>query len=158
MNDSAQEMIPGTLKNFRKSGELRMQEEMKQLRYKRDLERLNYELNLYQHLSNKLKQEAALKKKKPVTFREILPYLIVGFVFLVLPSFLVSSYKDEDVQVSINYDIGTITGGVLAGSAAIIAAMAFAEKNASFKTNKKLQIDDDNQLSSEENDSENRDE
>jgi hypothetical protein len=59
-----------------------------------------------------------------------MPYTIAAAVFITFSGLLGVAYRKDQVQISITYDVGTITGGILAGSAAVIAATAYAKKTA----------------------------
>ena len=62
--------------------------------------------------------------------REITPYAIAAIIFVTFSGLLGVAYRKDQVEISITYDVGTITGGILAGSAAVIAATAYARKTA----------------------------
>lgn len=59
----------------------------------------------------------------------ILPICIVSIVFLVFSSILINKVDKQKIEVSVNYDVGIIMGGLLTGSAALIAALSYAKRN-----------------------------
>jgi hypothetical protein len=75
------------------------------------------------------KKLIAMDKVETISFwKEIMPYTIAAAVFITFSGLLGVAYRKDQVQISITYDVGTITGGILAGSAAVIAATAYARK------------------------------
>ena len=77
------------------------------------------------------KKLLSMDKVETISFwREITPYAIAAIIFVTFSGLLGWAYRKDQVEISITYDVGTITGGILAGSAAVIAATAYARKTA----------------------------
>ncbi|OUC11786.1 MAG: hypothetical protein B0A82_26760 [Alkalinema sp. CACIAM 70d] len=88
-----------------------------------------------QSLTYQQKLITLAEKEKPSLIKKALPYAIATLAFLTFAVFLARTYNKDRVQISITYDVGTITGGILAGSAAMIAAIAYARKSAMSENN-----------------------
>lgn len=69
------------------------------------------------------------KRKVNPSLEIILPILIVSIIFMAFSWFLINKIDREKIEVSVNYDVGLIMGGVLTGSAALIAALSYAKRN-----------------------------
>ena len=104
------------------------------LKDKPSLEHLK-EKNKY--LENRLKfnqlKEAILlfdpNRNRIVSSNKIITYIIGLTIFVLITGFLLSKATKDNIEVSINYDIGVIMGGVLTGTAALIAATSYAKRN-----------------------------
>jgi len=77
--------------------------------------------------SKSTEDEAKQSWKKRIV--KILPYLVAGIGFSIFTLIVARAYYKDQVKISINYDVGVITGGILVGSAALITAAAYARKS-----------------------------
>lgn len=102
-------------------------------------EKLREEINYMELKLKQLELEKKLELSRPIvrwtrqTFvlatKQNLLYLLAALIFIVFSGLLWISLGKSQTQISINYEVGTIIGGILIGGAAIIATQSYLRRS-----------------------------